>query len=57
MSAGKFKDMNDCMNQLTAKYPNPAIRKAVCQRLMGETSTAAGGGNGAAANKKPPFGR
>lgn len=52
MSAGKFKDMNDCMNQLTAKYPNPAIRKVVCQRLMGETNVA----NGGSATKKPnPF--
>lgn len=42
--------MNDCMNQLAGKYPNPNIRKQVCQRLMGETDTANGG------NKKPfPF--
>ncbi len=49
--AGRFKDMNDCMTQMTAKYPNPNIRKQVCLRLMQESAT---GGNTAA--KPKPFG-
>lgn len=52
MSAGRFKDMADCMNQLGTKYPDPNIRRQVCIRLMGESSST--GSN--TANKKPnPF--
>lgn len=52
MSFARFKDMNDCMNQMTAKYPDANIRKQVCQRLMQETNA-----GGSAAKAKPkPFG-
>lgn len=51
--AGRFKDMNDCMTQMTAKYPNPNIRKQVCLRLMQESASAAGNGGNA---KPKPFG-
>lgn len=51
MSA-RFKDMNDCMQQMTAKYPNPAIRKQICQRLMGEAAVSSGGSNTAAGSGK-----
>lgn len=49
MSAGRFKDMNDCMNQMMGKYPDANIRKQVCARLMQETAI---GGT----KPKPPFG-
>lgn len=45
MSAGRFKDINDCMNQMTAKYPDPNIRKQVCLRLMGETNAVSSNAN------------
>lgn len=59
MSAGRFKDINDCMTQLALKYPDPNVRKQVCTRLMQETAV---GGSATAKPKpkpgqQPPFGR
>lgn len=52
MSAGRFKDIGDCMSQLAGKYPDANIRRQVCMRLMQESTTAAG------AKPKPnPFGK
>lgn len=55
MSAGRFKDINDCMNQMTAKYPDPNIRKQVCLRLMGETNAASSNANNKPKPKANPF--
>lgn len=42
------------MNQMTAKYPDPNMRRQVCQRLMAESS--AGSKTASAGAKKPnPF--
>lgn len=53
MSFARFKDLADCMAQMTAKYPDPNIRRQVCQRLMQESTTAAGAGS---KPKPKPFG-
>lgn len=57
MSAGRFKDINDCMTQLALKYPDPNMRKQVCTRLMQETATSGGPASAAKPKPKPPFGR
>lgn len=54
MSAGRFKDMSDCMAQMSAKYPDANIRKQVCARLMQETT--AGFSSSNKPKPKPPFG-
>lgn len=53
MSAGRFKDINDCMSQLALKYPDANIRKQVCLRLVQETS--AGGSSNKPKPKANPF--
>lgn len=55
MSAGRFKDIGDCMSQLAGKYPDANIRRQVCMRLMQESTTA---GNGNKPKPKAnPFGK
>lgn len=50
MSFARFKDLADCMNQMSTKYPDANIRRQVCQRLMQESSA---NGN---KSKPKPFG-